>query len=327
VPEQETQASAQEENGHVVLDRIQNDLVRDLMLYLRRYVVMPEEFELILATWVIHTHCTHLAYQTPYIAVTSPEKQCGKSRLIECLELVVANPWSCITPSEAVLYRHIDQKRPTVLLDEVDTIFNPRSEERHEGIRAAINAGHRKGATVPRCLGTSQEIAQFHVFCPKLLAGIGVLPETVADRAIPIRLERKKRSEPVERFRRRKVEPSAVALRSQVEAWVSEHQESLRDAEPEMPDALSDRMQEGCECLVAIADKAGCGDEVRAALVSVLTAERLDSQETMRISLLKDIRTIWSTRLSERNMLSRTLLAKLKELKESPWHRLLRSRS
>ena len=50
------------------------------------------------------------------MGVTSPEKQCGKSRLIECLELVVAKPWSCITPSEAVVYRNINTNMPTMLL-------------------------------------------------------------------------------------------------------------------------------------------------------------------------------------------------------------------
>jgi hypothetical protein len=62
---------------------------------------------------------------------------------------------------------------------------------------------------VGRCIGTSSKLAEFRVFCPKVLAGIGTLPDTIADRAVPIRLKRRQRNESVERFKRRKVEKLA----------------------------------------------------------------------------------------------------------------------
>jgi len=40
--------------------------------------------------WAAHTHIVQQAEQTPYIS--SPKKQSGKSRLLDALELVVANP-------------------------------------------------------------------------------------------------------------------------------------------------------------------------------------------------------------------------------------------
>lgn len=293
-------------------------LVYDLMSLLRRYVVMSRPKLLIVALWIIHTHCMEAAEQTPYLAVTSPERQCGKSRLLDILELLTAKAWLTVLPSEAVVYRYISNKRPTMLLDEVDAIFNPRSADKYEGLRALLNSGHRRGAKVPRCVGASNKIVEFSTFCAKAIAGIGTLPDTVADRAIPIRLERRTRQEPVQKFLRHEVGPTATAVRDRVAKWAEANAENLRGMHPAMPEELSDRMQEGCEALVAIAEALRIGTEARLALVEVLTAERADDQESLRLRLLRDIRTVFDsnnvTRLSTERIITGLFLDS-----EAPW--------
>ncbi len=307
-------------------DKTPSDLHLELARFLRTYVVMTEAQTQVVALWTIHTHCFEVFQQTPYLSVTSPEKGCGKSRLLEALQLLVSNPWMAVTPSEAVLYRYVHFKRPTLLLDEVDTIFNLQSQSsgRYEGHRAILNAGHRRGSRVPRCVGQDQQIQEFAVFCPKVLAGIGSLPDTVADRAIPIRLERKKPGEEVRRWRRREAEPAAKKLCEAIEAWVDDNHPALGDAQPSMPDALSDRMQEGCEPLVAIADALGCGEVARAALIELLTGDRLDDQESLRLRLLADIRTVFDRLERKRGKRIRgigttDLLAALLKMEDAPW--------
>jgi hypothetical protein len=142
-------------------------LVQDVAGFVGQFVVMTSEKLLAVALWVIHTHCVAQFDQTPYLAVTSPEKQCGKSRLLEVLELLVHRPWQTVLPSEAVVFRTIDSKVPTMLLDETDAIFNPKSAERYEGLRAILNSGHRRGATVARCVGPRQQLQDFSTFCPR----------------------------------------------------------------------------------------------------------------------------------------------------------------
>jgi hypothetical protein len=292
---------------------------------IRRYVVMTDEQLLVTAIWVVQTHCIDSFEQTPYLAVVSPEKQCGKSRLLEVLELLVRKPWMAIVPSEAVVFRRIHSSTPTLLLDEVDTIFKQSMADRYEGLRAILNAGHRRGSKVPRCVGPDQEIEEFNVFCPKVLAGIGpCLPETVADRSIPIHLKRRSGNEPVERFRRRDVVPTADDLRKRIERWAKAHKESLRDARPTLPDELSDRAQEGCEGLVAIANALGVGEPLRAALVVLLTEERADDQESIRLRLLRDVQAVFvekEARLGRRvtSVSTEELLKRLDEMDEAPW--------
>ena len=294
-------------------------LINDLAAFIRRFVVVTPEQLLVVALWVVHTHCVERFAQTPYLAVTSPEKQCGKSRLLEVLDLLVPRPWMTVTPSEAVVFRYIDKRMPTLLLDEVDTIFNPRTADKYEGLRSLLNSGHRRGARVSRCVGATGNIAEFSVFSAKVLAGIGTLPDTVADRSVPIRLERRKPDEEVERFRHRDIAPDAHELLLRMHAWVAEHADALEVARPDLPDELSDRMQDGCECLIAIADAAGCGAAARTALVTLLTGERLDDQETMRLRLLRDLRTVFARRKMPNGITTSTLLAALVAMDESPW--------
>ncbi len=299
-------------------------LVNQLRRFIRRYVVMSDEQLLVVALWAIHTYAVEAFEQTPYLAVTSPERQCGKSRLLETLAEVVCKPWAVVLPSEAVVFRTVDRRKPTLMLDEVDAIFNPRTADRYEGLRALLNNGHRRGMPVPRCVGTSQSLVEFDPFCPKVLAGIGTLPDTVADRSVPIRLQRRRKNERVKRFFRRDATQVAEPLRTNAQAWAEQHKDQLAEARPEMPNELSDRMQEGCESLVAIADACGCGKAARAALVGLLAAERLDDQETMRLRLLRDLRTVWQTRERKRGNRLRAiatsrLLSDLCAMDEAPW--------
>jgi putative DNA primase/helicase len=162
-------------------------------------------------------------------------------------------------------------------------------------------------------------VAKFPVYCPKLIAGIGELPDTVADRCIPIRLRAKAKSEHVERFLMRDVRPDADALRGQIAAWATEHLEQLADARPDMPGELSDRMVEGGEPLVAIGDLLGCGDAARSALVALCTAERLDASPSLGLRLLADTRTIWAERPRVRALHTPRLLAALHDIEEAPW--------
>ncbi len=304
---------------------VNGNVLTDVMAFIHRFVVMSDEQLLITALWIVHTHALDAAQQTPYLLVTSPEKACGKSRLIEVVGLLVARPWDVVLPSEAVLYRTVDAHKPTLLLDEVDAIFaSGRTSDRYEGVRALLNAGHRRGAQVPRCSGPTSEVVSFHVFCPKLIAGIGTLPDTVADRGVPIRLQRKTRKETVERFIRRDEQHGTDALRKRLASWAKKHKAVLADARPTMPDELSDRLQEGCEPLVAIADRLGYGKQTRAALVTLCSGERIDNAETMRLRLLRDIRNVFEAREKVcckkiKGMPSTVLLKRLRKIDDGPW--------
>jgi Protein of unknown function (DUF3631)/DnaB-like helicase N terminal domain len=289
-----------------------------IVAFVRRFVVVTFEQADAIALWVMHTHVFERFDCSPYLAASSAEKRSGKSRLLAVLELLVARPWSVVRPSEAVAYRKIARDRPTLLLDETDTIFGRGSE--HEGLRALLNAGNQSGVVVPRCAGPQRDrLEEFEVYCPKALAGIGRLPDTVEDRAVPIKLKRRTRREQIERFRRRDVTPEAAELRDVARTWAESIASALEHARPDLPERLDDRAADAWEPLLAIADLAG-GDwpkrARRAALV--LSADEVRDEDSDRVQLLADIRRALDLDGGDR-LSTAALLATLTGDEEAPW--------
>ena len=294
-------------------------LLDDLAAFVRRFVVISDAQAAAVALWIVHTHALEAAEETPYLAITSAEKRSGKTRLLEILTRLVARPLATSNISDAALFRSIANDRPTLLFDEIDAIFGPKARDR-EDLRGMINAGHRRGAEVRRCGGANRDrLEVFPVFCPKALAGIGTLPETVADRSLPVRLERRAPSEAVERFRRRDVEPEAAALRERVERFAAESIAALGAARPELPADLDDRAQDWAEPLLAIADLAGgeWAQRARRAIVELRGGEPAED-DSIGVRLLADVRGAFETLAADR-LSTADLLDHLHGLDEAPW--------
>jgi hypothetical protein len=292
--------------------------------FLRRYIVFQmQEQPQAMALWVVHCWVVTAFDYTAYVHVTSPEKQCAKTRLLDCLELVTPKPWRAVLPSEAVLFRKIEKDRPTLLLDELDGVFSATKDDRKEALRSLLNTGFEAKATIPRCVGqgTNLEAKDFAVFCPKALAGIGKLPDTVRDRAIPIQLVRRARDEKVERFRKREAEKEAAAIRTELGAWAKQPGiiEKLREARPSLPDALSDRQQDICEPLLAIAEVAGeeWPDRARAALVALCS--QISDDESIGVKLLSAIRDAFNGAQCDKIATQDLLKALVDQETDAPW--------
>jgi hypothetical protein len=256
------------------------ELLERVEAFLRRFVVFAIDLQAVaVALWIMHTWCFEAAETTPYLHVNSPEKRSGKSRLVEVLAQLARGALQAANMTAAALYRSICDPAPAVLFDEVQELFGRGADDDQRQLRACLNSGYRLGGAARRCVGegAKQTVAEFPTFCPKVLAGTGSLPDMLADRAIPIRLQRKTRHEQVERFRIRRVRAEAEALRRRLAGWAQVAVPVLRDAEPELPDQLDDRAQDCWEPLLALAELAG-GDwpkRARAAAVELAGADRL----------------------------------------------------
>jgi hypothetical protein len=297
-------------------------LLEDIYTYLKRFVVFTSEAQPTgIALWTAHAWTIDCFDYTAYLQITSPEKQCGKSRVLDCLEPIVPKAWRAISPSEAVLFRKIDSDSPTLLLDETDTLFSNGNDDRGELLRSLLNAGFERKAKVPRCIDKGREVHDFAVFCPKAFAGIGSLPDTVTDRCIPVRLKKKRREESVQRFRRREAEATARPIRERLEVWANcaETISGLSSARPSIPDQLSDRQADICEPLLAIADAAGgvWPQRARETLVELCTSDA--QEESRNVTLLSDIRCVFNT-LGIDRIPTKDLLEQLIEQEtDGPW--------
>ena len=292
--------------------------VGDSLDHLRRFVIFADDHQAnACALFAVYSHAADVFDVAVYLAVTAPEKQSGKTRLLEALEPLCADPIRTSNISPAALYRVVDDRHPVLLVDEADTIFG--KGERAEELRGLMNAGHRKGNPVYRMKGArGTELASFDPFCPKVIAAIGDLPDTIADRSITIRLQRKRPDEEVARFRIRYHVPAGRKIGERIAQVMEYHRDVLAGATPPIPDGLADRAVDVWEPLLAVADLAGGAWPERARLAaSVLSgADSVTTEETVSLRLLADIRDVWG---DDDRLASAILADRLAALPEAPW--------
>lgn len=271
--------------------------------------------------WAAHCHVVAAFESTPRLAVLSPEKGSGKTRVLEVLGLVVPTPIHAVNMSAAALYRVVADRHPTLLLDEADSYLGNIVAKQHEDLRALINAGHRRGAMVYRgeVSGKSVKVVEFPAFAACALAGIGDLPDTILDRSILIAMRRRSPDEIVTAFRERLVRPVGDELRSRLAEWGINNLKGLTDAWPDMPEGITDRAADVWEPLLAVADAIGghWPERARTAAVALNTA-RQQRDPSLGVLLLADCRRIFTIRGADR-VTTEVLVEALVALVESPW--------
>jgi hypothetical protein len=220
--------------------------------------------------------------------------------------------------SPAALVRRVAEGETTLLYDEIDALFGSATrEEGNIDVRSILNAGYRRGAKVHRCVtvGRRHEVEALDAFAPVALAGLRSLPDTLASRSIIIRMRRRAPDEPVEQFRERRIRPQAEVIYHRVANWCTGL--DLGDADPAMPEGVTDRAAECWEPLLAVADAAGgeWPDRARAAAVHFVQGGR-DETTSPGVELLEHIHDAFT---GVDAMWTETLLATLHERPESPW--------
>ena len=128
--------------------------------FIRRFSVLPNAAYLAVAVWTIATHTAKSFDCFPYLALFSPAKRCGKTRLLEGLEQLVSNPWRGTAPTPAALYRMLAEG-PTLLLDEIEMFNRKDKSESTQTLLAVLNAGHRKGSTIRDAMALSTSSGTF----------------------------------------------------------------------------------------------------------------------------------------------------------------------
>jgi len=296
------------------------ELLDDVAAALARYVAYPSPASCdAVALWAAHSHLVEHFDSTPRLALLSPEPQCGKSRTLEVLELLVRAPLAVQSVTPAVLARTIDDHPTSVLLDEADAIFGSRAKD-HEDLRAILNAGHRRGAGYARMVGEGAKMTAktFAVFAPVALAGIGDLPETVMQRSVVLRMRRRAPDEHIEPFRYRRAAAHLAPLRERLALWAEQVADQVAGAEPAMPAGITDRPADVWEPLLAVADAAG-GDwpeRARAACVELVCNSATSSTASLGVRLLADLRLVFG---DEAQLPTDEVLRRLLALDEAPW--------
>src|SRR5436190_7995106 len=184
-------------NGKVLFD--------DLKRWLMRFVIMARWVPETVVLWDVHTFAFELRRVSSYLGIESPVKECGKTTLMSLISRLVNRPLAASNVSSPAFYRAIEELRPTLLIDEADTLLPGNAQ-----LRGILNSGYtREMAYVLRVTNdpvqsssNSKEhnsrkskggsrLARFSCWGPKAIAQIGHLPDTLRSRCIVIGMQKK----------------------------------------------------------------------------------------------------------------------------------------
>jgi hypothetical protein len=313
--------------GKVLLDQLEQ--------LVRRFVILPGSAPAALALWIVHTYAFGLRDVSTYLGIESPEPRCGKTTLLTVLLELVHRPIVAANISSPAFFRLIAETRPTLLIDEADTLLQGNDE-----LRGILNSGYtRRTAFVVRVANSGlatplpahqpstlnpqssgSKLARFSSWCPKAMAAIGHLPATLADRCILILMQRKGPGEHCEKLRNL----HGTTLRRQCARFVLDHAQSISNARPVLPPGLNDRAEDIWEPLLILADLAG-GDWPQKARQAALHLSAGAAQSGPMVALLVDILRILATVKDDR-LPSRLLVAALNSLMERRWLELTKGK-
>ena len=279
-----------------------------------RYLAMPPHASTALALWVVHAYAFDAWFASPFLAITSPTKRCGKTLLLIILGALISRRLFAANVTPAVLFRAIEKYRPVLLIDEADSFIRNSDE-----LRGVLNSGHtRTTAVVIRAVGDDHDSRAFSTWCPKAIALIGKLPDTLADRAIEVSMRRRTARETVARLRQDQIEAECADWRRQAVRWATDHQPVLQAHDPPVPATLHDRAADCWRPLLAVADVVGGSwrDRAREA-ARALSGEATDGDD-IAVQLLHDVRAVFEE-ADATFMSSSQLVTKLAEMDSRPW--------
>ncbi|MFJ4781678.1 DUF3631 domain-containing protein [Streptomyces sp. NPDC088762] len=299
-------------------------LLDEVEAFHRRFNIFPREAAYVaVVLWDAHAHLLDSFDSTPRIAFLSPEPGSGKSRALEIVETLVPNRMAAVDASPSALFRAvsgIDGQRPTILFDEIDTVFGPKAGE-NEQLRGFLNAGHRRGRLMYRCVGdgSNQTVQGFPSYCAVAMAGLGSLPDTILTRSVIIRMRKRAPNETIEPYRERINQPEGHALRDRLAAWADTVRDRVTGAWPTMPDGVTDRPADVWEPLLAVADAAGghWPARARAACVELVAAARENDESSLGVRLLTDLRD--SVFCGADRLSTAVILECLLRMDDGPW--------
>jgi len=289
----------------VLLDNIEG--------YISKHAILPDGASTAIALWCLATYNINYFRIFPKLLISSPEKRCGKSTVLDLIEIFSYKSLMTSNMSPASIYRVIEIDQPTLIIDEADTFVATGNSE----MTGIINSGHGKSrAFVIRCAAKTFDPMRFSTWSPMVLAAIGDLPNTIMDRSVVIMLRRKTSLETVARMPPDLVEKS-VAERGKFLKWSLDNADLIKGTLVEPPDLGNDRAVDNWLPLFTIANQVSDRYLKKCeASYKLLNAAHLEPD--ISTLLLTDIREIFNSH-NINKITSVDLVSNLITPKDKPW--------
>lgn len=197
-------------------------LLQDLTTTITDYVAMPEPLALAVSLWAMHTHILDVCETTPRLVITSSQRACGKSALLNLLSQLVARPLDlCDADCRGILWSL--GYRPTLLIDDPSALLAGKE------MRAVLRNGRRrKGGCFVRRVDTY--VRRIDIFTAAAIAVDGNIPPILSERCIEICLDPLKPGETVQRLGRAPDETLSLLAR-RMHRWAGDSMARLSESD------------------------------------------------------------------------------------------------
>jgi putative DNA primase/helicase len=283
-----------------------------------RYVVASLHHHHSVALWSVWAHLLHRedlgVVISPRLAIQSPTKRCGKTTYLKIVTCLVPRPQptGSLTPSS--LFRAVDARKVTLLIDEADNLFHRNA---NPDLFAIFNSGHDRVMSkvirsVPDGSG-GYEDHEFQSFTGIAITSIRQLPDTAQDRCIALRIKRATPAEQPEHLVNGR-SSLLIDCRRKIARWVADLRELPKI---ERPPSLYNRVGDNWYGLLQVAELAG-GDWPDRALRAALASDADGEDPDELVALLADIWQIFHSHGVVR-MHTVDLVDALREVDEGRW--------
>jgi hypothetical protein len=299
-------------------------LLDQISAFLARYLQCSEQQRIVLALWVLHTHCFSSARATPYLAIQSSRKLSGKTLCLRLLSLLCSNSALTSGYTAAALVNRIHSQAgnpPTFLLDESPATLGSRRRPKSPKLHAILSSGFQLG------IGYTDRASERIIFSPKAFAITGKLPESLSDRSIPIvlhPLRPKDQGSEVERFDLLRAQQEIAPIVAAIQKWSKKNLSALKTMSAykrqDFPAEFSERTQDMVEPLLHLADALGgdCPAIARRVLLAVFKDQEKQQREEST-QLLSAIFRAFEHHGSPDRLPTADLLLWLNSLPDHPW--------
>ncbi|MGH7564882.1 MAG: DUF3631 domain-containing protein [Gemmatimonadota bacterium] len=272
-------------------------LLERMAEWLRSFVVMPKEAADACALWAVTTWFVDCVDWAALLLLTSPEKGCAKTRLLNRLRCLVRRPYrtSGVGATPAVIFRLNTESQPTFLVDQAEKL---RSNDDSKDIVTLFADGFERGGMVARCTkgpNGNQIVEHFDAFGFRALALVGYLVDILMDRSIVIRLQRKRKSDKVRRAPGRVWKAEGAEFARQTARWAADNALRVTAAAESAPrpEWLDDRDADLWGPLFGIASAArGAWPERALQAARLLSAGDYPEDQTAGVALLNFLRRV-----------------------------------
>ena len=291
------------------------ELANTIARLLSEHVALPAGATTAITLFAIGTFAMDAWRLWPKLLITSPEKRCGKTTLLEAIEAITCRSLLTASITASSLFRAIEAWTPCLLIDEADTFA--RDDDALNGV---INAGHTKRTAVvirSEKMGDTFEPKKFSVWCPMIISGIKSQRDTLHDRSIHIAMRRKLPGETIKKLPSEFFEDMR-SLRQKSVRWAADNLRVLKACKPDVPNLGNDREVDNWQPIFAIAETIGGSWPQRVRRAYATLAAAGDDDGTVGPTLLNDLREVFDS--LDRDVLhSERIVDELLGMEERPW--------